>query len=337
MCVDVEPDSPQLGGKPYNFWGGQSWRGVEEGIPAFMRLRDKIENKFDYEIPLTWFFRSDDQLKMIYGDAAWMLNKFKGVVKLLLDKKDEVGWHGHTWRWSPENKSWYQEINDKKWIIACYKEGFSSFIRAAGFKPFCFRAGWCFHNNVSLGVLDKLGVVVDLSAMPGIKNLGEKNTKDGSIFYGYADWQRTNSYPYFPSKDNYQVTKEDNYALLEIPMTTCHKPLISFIHQLLPFRVESQIQKAKPKLNLCKYILSPTQHPYIFKKGFQETLNRFTSSKIVPIITAFHADQLLFEKCKKHLAANIEQMFLHTKAKRFQIHFSTVSKATKFLSPLVKR
>ena len=233
FCVDVEPDRPFFGGKRYDYFGHQKWEGARKRIPEFLTFKQDLEKSLNCSIHFTWFFRADSQIAEMYNHNTCYSKWYKEIVDTLLQEGEEVGWHVHTWRWSKERNSWYQEINDDEWIKSCYKNGFSDFKDILGFAPTSFRAGWGFHNNVSMSQLEELGIKVDLSALPGIKNSGEKNA-EGSLFNGFADWERTDIYPYQPSKEDYQISSENHYRLLEIPMTTFKKPLISYINQGLP-------------------------------------------------------------------------------------------------------
>lgn len=335
ICVDMDQDRPEFGGQSYSYFGEQVWQGIARGVPSFMKRKSEFTRDSDCDdFNITWFFRSDLQLNRIYGDAGWSLNRFRDVIEQLLENGDEIGWHAHTWRWSEVCKSWYQENSDQEWIIRCFREGFLGFVRASGFKPSSFRSGWGFHNNLTMSMLEKFGINLDLSALPSIRNLGEKWDK-GCLFKGYTDWQKTGHRPYFPSKKDYQVTEKNNYTLLEIPVTTFRKPLISYLHQLLPFRIVPKLQLAKPMLNFSKYHLSITHPPILFKKGVKEMLKRSELDRVVPVVTAFHADDLLNEENVKNILTNIKQIFLYAKNRKITVRFTTASEARKTLLPLV--
>ncbi|MEM2921370.1 MAG: hypothetical protein QXF26_03530, partial [Candidatus Bathyarchaeia archaeon] len=156
ICVDVEPDSPFFGGRPHNDFGPQKWLGVEKGIPRFIKHRGSLERSLNCRIPVTWFFRSDAQIAENCGCAAYALTTNSSVVETLLHQGDEVAWHAHTWRWSGKKHAWYQEINDGQWIESCLELGFREYVQATGSLPFSFRAGWYFHCNKSMAVLDRL-------------------------------------------------------------------------------------------------------------------------------------------------------------------------------------
>lgn len=327
LGVDVEPDRPDFGGKRYDYFGFQKWACLSKGIPEFLCIRDDLQKELETDIRLTWFFRSDSQIKMIYGNAAWAIEQHKGIIDKVQESKDEIGWHAHTWRWNKDRGSWYQEINDNQWIEHCYKTGFSDFRKSSGFAPTSFRAGWCFHNNISMTLLEELGIEVDLSAMPGIKNSGNANTPDGSLFKGFADWERTPAYPYYPSKEDYQIPGNNHYEVLEIPVTTFKKPLVSYIHQILPFRIFGGIKLAKPELTLSKYALSPTCDPLLFKRGILAVLKRFKQSEHVFLVASFHADELLSRISLDNLLKNIRQTVTICKKRKLDIRFTTAKEA----------
>ena len=327
LCVDVEPDRPSFGGKTYDFLGPQKWEGIAEGIPRFLNFRRNFQKEFDYFVNMTWFFRSDPQIKMFYKNAAWPVKTYKETVDSLLHDQNEVGWHAHTWRWNIEQGSWYQEIYDASWIKFCYESGFSAITDALNFQPTSFRAGWCFHDNTSMAVLNDLNIKVDLSAIPGFSNPGYKNTLDGSLFNGYVNWKRTTSIPYHPSKQDYQISGDPHYQLLELPMTTFRKPIVSYLHQILPFRVIGGFKLAKPEIRFSKYFLSPTSHPLLFERGVQSVVKRLDTSDPVFLVGAFHADEFLSKTLLANFRNNMCKLITLSKQKQISLQFITATEA----------
>jgi len=335
ICVDVEPDRPEFGGKRYDYLGPQSWNGLSQAIPKFLQWRHNLQKNLGYETRLTWFFRADSQIEIIYGDAAFPLTAYDSVVDALLKEKDEVGWHVHTWRWNMKRGAWYQEIHGENWIVSCYKRGFLG-LKRVGFSPTSFRAGWGFHNNVTIATLEELGIKVDLSAMPGIKNPGKENTSDGSLFNGFADWEKTPTYPYHPSKEDYQIPSNYHYELLEIPVTTFKKPLVSYLNQILPFRIFRGIKLAKPELTFSKYALSATCNPLLFKQGIQSVLKSLKQLEHGFLVTSFHADELLSKTLLDNLSNNIKKTISICEREKVDVKFLTATEAYNFLKSLHK-
>lgn len=330
LSVDVEPDRPCFGGRRYDYFGFQKWTCLSKGIPEFLRLRDDLQKELQTDIRLTWFLRSDSQIKMIYGNAAWAIEQYKEIAGRLQESRDEVGWHAHTWRWSKNRCSWYQEINDGEWIEACYETGFKDFRKAAGAPPSSFRAGWCFHNNVSIAMLDKLGIQVDLSATPGIKNTGTRNTRDGSLYCGFSNWEGTPTHPYHPSKKDYRSEGNDNYELLELPVTMVSKPMASYVHQILPFRVFGGMKLEKPTLSFSKNILLANSIPPLFERNIRLVLRNYRKCSYSYLVVPFHADELLSRTLTDNLLENIRKIVAVSEERDMHTEFTTVAEACKF-------
>ncbi|GAH11895.1 unnamed protein product, partial [marine sediment metagenome] len=136
ICCDVDPDCPTLGGVRFDVYKDRlMWNGLTKGIPKVLKVFDSVKDIDGNHAKVTWFFRSDEQMKLIYEDYAWPLNEFRWLWKKLESRGDEIGWHPHVWRWSERNKCWFQEVNDEDWISNCLEEGFSSFTNTTGFFP----------------------------------------------------------------------------------------------------------------------------------------------------------------------------------------------------------
>jgi len=193
---DCDPDREKGMGKNLKTYRSiYNWQGIKKGIPKIRERLLHIQNLFDSPFKLTWYVRSDFQIKEIYGSAGWCLKEFSSFWKELEKEGDEIGWHLHLWRWEPQNKIWYQEIQDEEWIKKCILKGFMAFKEERKMPPLAVRMGWVFHNNLTMKEISTLGVKVDLSAIPGLNKIIiiRKHILD------YANWRKTPAYPYHPS------------------------------------------------------------------------------------------------------------------------------------------
>ena len=64
--------------------GDLEWRGIEEGIPLLVKTLRGYQDSFGNSLKLTWFVRADNQLRDIYGDAAYLLKRYKHIWKTRL-------------------------------------------------------------------------------------------------------------------------------------------------------------------------------------------------------------------------------------------------------------
>jgi hypothetical protein len=85
----------------------------------------------------------------------------------------------------------------------------------SGFFPVrATRTGWDYGSSFLLGELDRLGVHLDFSAMPGMWAC----IRAGRGITVVSDWLRSPAAPYHPSRDDYQRPGEPALALLEVPL-----------------------------------------------------------------------------------------------------------------------
>lgn len=224
ICCDVDPDV--LG---YNVPAARfdvykeklGWKGVEDNLPKVSEIRDLVKDSNSNNAKITWFVRSDEQMKLVFGDHAHPLRKFWELWKELVNQGDEIGWHPHFWRWSVERRCWHQEVCDERWMCECLERGHAEFVKLVK-NLTSMRMGWGFHNNCTMRKVNDLGLTVDLSALPGIKHEGIPDVR-GSHFVNEYDWSITPERPYHPSKEDYRRPKRGNeksLRILEIPITT---------------------------------------------------------------------------------------------------------------------
>ena len=180
--------------------------GIEDAASLISEELRGIEDSFGEEIKFTWFIRADNQLKTIYGNAGYLLERYNTLWNDLKNVGDEIGWHPHIYcldagKWKLETRDDYLE---KKLI-----ESYETITRY--FNVTSARVGEGFQSNRSIQVLDRLGIKVDSTALPNRKR------KDNERFF---DWIGTPEHPYYPSKNDYRTPGADELNILEVPMST---------------------------------------------------------------------------------------------------------------------
>ena len=289
ICCDTEPDQPQYGGLDYKIhFGSHKWRGIEEGIPEMKEIANSVEDIEGNNAKITWFIRSDEQMKILYDDPAWIVRKFRSLWKELESGGDEIGWHPHLWRWNERIESWYPELDDKGWIQNCLEEGHNSFPEE--FRLTSSRMCWNFHNNITMNKLNELGLTVDISAMPGQKFIKYVHE---SAYFPYYDWEGSPGHPYFPSHLDYRREADKN----EHPLNILEIPLSNF-RISLPWQIKRNLNRLfKPKggypvgkRNPLKIVINPDFFKLSVKEKFFESKHGNCTSFLV---SYFHADELL--------------------------------------------
>lgn len=164
----------------------------------------------DLGLRTTWFVRADNQLKDVYGSAAYLLEEYATLWKQLQYTGDEVGWHPHIYFWDENEKSYLPDLDPiqrVKKIVDIREE-----LVGLGFHHTAVRMGEAFHTNETMRAINQLSLKVDASALPGRKR------QDKSRWF---DWSTTSNEPYFPSNDDYRVPGLGSHLdILEIPITT---------------------------------------------------------------------------------------------------------------------
>jgi hypothetical protein len=210
MSSDTEPDRVFFSRKRYS---GLGWQGVTEGVPMISDIIREHTDSFGIEARMSWMIRSDYYMKENWGECAYMAHAFRKTWDSVLHAGDEIGWHPHLLRRNGD--VWASELRDKVWIGKCLAEGFASLDKIFGIHS--VRMGWCFHNDYTLEVIEKLGIKVDLSPIPGCRSsfllrLGSDVPK--------ADWSAGLVDPYFPSVRDYRVAgTAERRSVLLIPTT----------------------------------------------------------------------------------------------------------------------
>ena len=204
--TDPDPDKGYIDRKDKNIIG---WKGLRIGNKLIFKSIKKIENKYQINIPTTWFVRVDDQIKYYHGSAEWLITTFSNFWQKVIKNNGSIQWHVHLN--SMKNKEWFRETHDSK-IKKIIKKNLILFSKILK-KPRCIRIGEAFINNNIANYLNKLKIEADSSALPGRKRFDK---------YKVFDWSYCLNKPYFMNKKNYQKRKKNPKTsdLIEIPMNT---------------------------------------------------------------------------------------------------------------------
>lgn len=182
-----------------------NWYNIEESCKIALK---SLEETFEENLKCTWFVRVDDQVKFYMGSSTGFLEKYEKLINFLIKKKQLIGFHPHLEKFDKVKQKWV--INKNKDEIA--EQFFNSFndFRLFGLSPEVTRIGGNLSQPELYQLMDKLGVKVDSSALPGrYRNDNERN----------FNWKHTKGNIYNPSFQNPQLNKEPKLSLIEIPFT----------------------------------------------------------------------------------------------------------------------
>jgi hypothetical protein len=150
-------------------------------------------------VHFTWFFRMDPQIAHVYGSASWVAVRYRRSIDALRASGDDVGLHVHPWRWDARGRAWIENFDDQPWIEHCVRCGFEAFEQSMGTPCRTFRFGDRFMNDETLGLLERLGVRVDLTAEPGLNGGDLPEPFTGAL----PDYTRVPRQPYRPSRADF--------------------------------------------------------------------------------------------------------------------------------------
>jgi hypothetical protein len=247
----------------------------------------KVIDRFNAKI--FWALRVDNgPVRQQYLEKVFPLLEKKGV------SKDDAGIHIHTWSYN-KRLGWIQEIKpeSEEEIVNASLNYWKSYF---GEKARISRMGWCTGSNAIVDALEKHGINVDISALPGLKSNGKNHT---NIY----DWTGSLHKPFYISETNYKL--EGSRNILEIPVTVETSgsflrnglnvlyPLAKFCKNILPRKV---INKTASIVNKFFYISPYQNNMNIINKNLDNEL----------LVGYFHPSDILDPNTNK-----LNKSFLH--------------------------
>lgn len=289
---DTDPDRESLVGP---LPAGQlQWRGMLEGIPALKASVQSLHDDAGRSPAFTWLLRADEQVRAHYGSAAWVLQSHRAFFESLKASGDELGWHPHFWRHDPTANAWYQEIEDVPWQVQMLADSHAALGRA-GLAPASVRMGWDYHNPETLAKLDRLGVRVDFSALPGMRTFHGAPPRRSENLY---DWFAAPDRPYHPAARDHQRRARSGEAalgMLEVPMFVAHGRGWGLVAGAQLARKTRRLAPLWDAVRRPSYVINVTARPSLFAPlvtALRDALR--TPGRTEPVFaTYFHPDELL--------------------------------------------
>lgn len=206
LTFDIDNDPTSNNQIPAKTENSLEWNGVEAGIPSITSKISDCEIGNGVDIKTTWFVRCDNQLKEIYGDEGYLLDKYRTIWDSLKRDNAEIAWHAHLYK--RNHMSWIQETDDTT-LKMNLRLGYKKMV-CKKCVPVSARIGESFMSDGIMSALDGFGIRIESTAMPGRVRKDEKFS---------IDWNETPPHPYFPSKHNYRKPGNDPMKILEVPMS----------------------------------------------------------------------------------------------------------------------
>lgn len=214
ICIDIEPDPRELSpDRP------PDWEGFEDLSAYMSSMRRVFAKATGSPVRFNWFVRLDPQVAAVHGSADWPIRRFRAIFDRLLAEGDALGLHTHLWRFDEQAQRWYGEHGDPAWVEHCVRMSYETFVAAFGVRPKFFRFGDRFMSEAAMRLLDRLGIVCDLSVEPGLPPI---DALGGPTHYhgenpDYAGLPRR---PYRPARASYRRTGWWRRRIWELPLSS---------------------------------------------------------------------------------------------------------------------
>ncbi len=221
LSIDVEPDAFQISRDQT-----EHWPGYEATYEFAVSLRQQLARAGGAKPIFGWHYRMDPQIEQVCGRADFAMSAFPDRTAALREEGDYFGIHAHPLRWSHEQQVWVHDFSDRQWLVDCTKFSLDAFTACNGSPTKFNRAGAGFLCNDIVDVLDKNGVVVDLSLEPvagwGLFSKVVKSAVDRSPIVGeYTNCVTAPKTPYRPSHEDFlRPGNGDARRILLIPLST---------------------------------------------------------------------------------------------------------------------
>ncbi|MEE9554586.1 MAG: hypothetical protein V3W18_09835 [candidate division Zixibacteria bacterium] len=269
-----------------------SWRGMLEGIPQAKERLTRLVDSDNNSPCITWLLRADFQVKHFYGAYNYILSAHREFLLSLEKAGDELGWHPHFWKYDSALKSWSQNYDDLNWQTQMLDEAYNSYQEILPGRGKSVRMGWTYHNNRTIGKLDRLGVRVDLSAIPGLRiDPNQKYSKAN-----YFDWEITPRDSYHPSSLDFRrpaVGEENSLSILEAPNYVSTSMIWGFFGAVILAKKMRDFRQVKCAFTRRSFMSTITGKPFLFKPMLTQIKQDLKKLDKVVYVTPLHPDELI--------------------------------------------
>jgi hypothetical protein len=216
--IDVEPDEPDIRPEPTP----PPWRGFTAMATLVEELRPRLADRAGVEAHPTWFLRLDPNIERCFGQADFVVERYRGLLDRLLARGDRFGIHVHCHRWDERRQATYSDHADREWASYCVNVAAKTFERCFGEPVRRSSQGGYFLDEAVVDRAIAAGIEVDVTAEPGLApHVGDPS------FGAYAtapstDFRSFPRHPYYPSRaavSTPAISSTDARPILIVPLT----------------------------------------------------------------------------------------------------------------------
>lgn len=175
-------------------------------LEALHSFPDKLNASFGFALPLTWFVRIDNQIRSLFGQHLYLLERYAGFWEKVSALGHELAWHPHLYEQdSSGNFHLHSTIHG---ALTEFDEVLQS-INQHNLNLRSFRNGEAWHHPELFKLVEKAGFQNDSTVIAG-RMLADNPLKN---------WEHASQHPYYPAHDD--LTKPGTKRpLLELPIST---------------------------------------------------------------------------------------------------------------------
>ena len=292
LCIDIEPDERVISRNQC-----LPWRGFEGCYQFFSELRPQLAAATGSPVHYSWFVRMDPQVAETYGTPDWIVQQHRQWFDEFINHGDEIGLHTHAWRWDEQFEVWIADHANQPWIEHCLHVSFDAFYEAFGRSCLSFRFGDRWMNNPTTALIQKLGVLYDLTLEPG-HTTTPALVRDECYTGAIPDYTRVPRLPFRPTTQDFrQSDPSRTEGMRMIPLSSGFHRKRHWVFDHIPVKyLPSSHRRAvtlglwhKPEIlfPILNHLLNIEQSPYL-------TLVLRSDLPIIPLANNLH-------RCIEHL------------------------------------
>ena len=316
LAIDIEPDAFQV-----NRANPEPWRGYETAQRFFAELRSRLEALTAAPAHYLWSLRIDPQIAESYGSPTWIAEEYGTHLKDVQACGDELGVHPHAFRWLPDEGTWLHDFGNEAWVEHCVRMALDGFAQVFSRPCVSFRFGDRFMTTHVANLLERLGVLYDLTAEPGTPEA--PGPRPDELSSGpQPDYTRVPREPWVPSEADFRrpAPPHTRRRLRMIPLTSSHVKL-GFHPRAYARRIW---------LNGFRYRLQDMTIPMYCQWPPPDTFDRLVDRALRRMRRPYLAFAIRTDRnLTRKVAGNIETLLTHPAAPRFR--FCTPAEALAML------